>query len=99
MKNVILAIILIILIAVSTTYAQTIVVDPNSIVIANGRVTVDVKLEISTELYEAMQYKGLTFADVFGRMNIIRYYKYLVKEVRLLLTDKFTIAELKELEK
>lgn len=96
MKN--LIIITLILVA-SACHAQSITVDPNSIVIGPESVTVQLELTITAEQYEAMQYKGLTFQDMIKPSRILRYFSQLLADVKRTITEKVLLSELKKLEK
>ncbi len=91
-------IIIAIILTASTTYAQTFTVDPNSVIVTNGSVTVNLTLTISADQKKAMLYKGFSFDDVIKRMSIKTFYKRIVDEYRLALIANIPIAELEELE-
>lgn len=88
-----------IILSAATCHAQSITIDPNSIVEANGFVTVNMRLTITAEQYEAMQYRNLTFEDMFRRSTFSRYFMRLVEQVKAVITKRISLAELRELER
>ncbi len=79
--------------------AQTITVDPNSLDVGRDFVSVGFTLTITAEQYEAMQYQETTFQQFFNRLNILRYFDTMVANVKRLIADKWTIADLKKLDR
>lgn len=91
-------IILMLIILSATCYAQTITVDPNSIIIGPEFVKVNMQLVIEREQYKAMQERDLTFQQMIDRARIPHVFVRLYDLVKRVLSQKATIQQLKDLE-